>query len=193
MRVVLIRHSKTAGNLLGRYIGITDEPLCREGIALLKEKTYPEADGLYVSPLKRCRETGKILYPQLTQHVEERLRECDFGEFENKNYKELDGNPRYQAWVDSGGTLPFPGGESRENFSSRCVEGFQNVIFDAETRGFSTIAVILHGGSIMSILEALAVPEKPFYDWQVKNGQGFILEVNKDFHTTGKLAVLGKL
>ena len=121
MRVVLIRHSKTAGNLLERYIGITDEPLCREGIALLKEKTYPEADGLYVSPLKRCRETGKILYPQLTQHVEERLRECDFGEFENKNYKELDGNPRYQAWVDSGGTLPFPGGEPGQTLGCGCA------------------------------------------------------------------------
>ena len=38
MRVVLIRHSKTAGNLKGRYIGTTDEPLCEEGIRLLGEK-----------------------------------------------------------------------------------------------------------------------------------------------------------
>ena len=27
----LIRHGKTKGNLEGRYIGTTDEPLCEEG------------------------------------------------------------------------------------------------------------------------------------------------------------------
>ena len=27
----LIRHGKTYGNTLGRYIGTTDEPLCEEG------------------------------------------------------------------------------------------------------------------------------------------------------------------
>lgn len=49
MRVVLIRHSKTGGNLKGRYIGTTDEPLCEEGIRLLEGKTYPTAELVYVS------------------------------------------------------------------------------------------------------------------------------------------------
>lgn len=49
MRVVLIRHSKTAGNLKGRYIGTTDEPLCEEGIRLLEGKNYPAAELVYVS------------------------------------------------------------------------------------------------------------------------------------------------
>ena len=31
MDVYLIRHGKTKGNLEGRYIGTTDEPLCEEG------------------------------------------------------------------------------------------------------------------------------------------------------------------
>ena len=108
MRVVLIRHSKTAGNLKGRYIGTTDEPLCEEGIRLLEGKNYPAAELVYVSPMKRCRETASLIYPTLTQREEPLLRECDFGDFENKNYLELNGNPDYQAWVDSGGTLPFP-------------------------------------------------------------------------------------
>ena len=42
MKCVLIRHGKTAGNLAGRYIGCrTDEPLCPEGIAQLREGRYP--------------------------------------------------------------------------------------------------------------------------------------------------------
>ena len=63
MRVILIRHSKTAGNLKGRYIGTTDEPLCEEGIRLLEGKTYPAAELVYVSPMKRCRETASLIYP----------------------------------------------------------------------------------------------------------------------------------
>jgi len=193
MQVILIRHSKTAGNLLGRYIGTTDESLCPEGIALLSDKEYPSAEALYVSPMKRCIETGKLIYPNLFPFEETLLRECDFGEFENKNYRELDGNPRYQAWVDSGGTLPFPGGESREDFKKRCEEGFCNVIKDAFDKHLQTVAIIAHGGTLMSILEAYAFPERPFYDWQVKNGRGFFLEVPLDFFDKKKLTVLDKI
>lgn len=57
-------------------------------------------------------------------HIIEELSECDFGEFENKNYKELSGNQDYQRWIDSNGTLPFPGGESREAF--KCPEPLQD-------------------------------------------------------------------
>lgn len=193
MRVILIRHSKTAGNLEGRYIGTTDEPLCAEGIRLLEGKTYPDAEVLYVSPLKRCRETGAILYPLLHQRVEERLRECDFGEFENKNYLELNGNPAYQAWVDSNGTLPFPGGESREAFQERCKEGFAYIVEEALKEQISSVAVVAHGGTIMSVLEAFAVPHREFYDWQVKNGRGFLLEVTEEFLERKVLTVIEKL
>ena len=193
MRVVLIRHSKTAGNLKGRYIGTTDEPLCEEGIRLLEGKTYPAAELVYVSPMKRCRETASLIYPALTQREEPLLRECDFGDFENKNYLELNGNPDYQAWVDSGGTLPFPGGESREAFQERCREGFLKIMKEALTKKRETVAVVAHGGTLMSVLSAFAVPEKPFYDWQVKNGRGFLLEVPEDFPEKRELTVLESL
>jgi alpha-ribazole phosphatase len=32
MKIVLIRHGATAGNIKKRYIGITDEDLCASGI-----------------------------------------------------------------------------------------------------------------------------------------------------------------
>ena len=47
MKIVLIRHGATKGNLEKRYIGRTDEDLCGEGIKKLKEDTcagiYPPA------------------------------------------------------------------------------------------------------------------------------------------------------
>ena len=116
LKIYLIRHGKTQGNLSGKYIGArTDEPLCQEGIRELEGKNYPKAELLFVSPMKRCRQTGEILYPGLAQKECPLLKECDFGDFENKNYKELSGNPDYQAWIDSGGALPFPGERIRKD------------------------------------------------------------------------------
>ena len=64
MKWVLIRHGKTQGNLEYRYIGSrTDESLCPQGIAELKQKQYPAVVRVFVSPMKRCLETAAFLYP----------------------------------------------------------------------------------------------------------------------------------
>lgn len=201
MKIYMIRHGKTAGNLKGRYIGTTDEPLCEEGRAELKGarsdlqsgadtvsdvpanggpakggEDFPAPDMLFVSPLLRCRQTATLLFPGVPQTIVEDFRECDFGAFENKNYLELSGNADYQAWIDSGGTLPFPGGESREDFQRRCVRAFQSVLHTAAQKGFCEIACVVHGGTIMSVLSALALPRRGYYDYQAKNGCGYLIE-----------------
>ncbi len=193
MRAALLRHSKTAGNLLGRYIGTTDEPLCPEGVKLLSGRSYPEAEAVYVSPMKRCRETAGLIYPKVPQITVESLKECDFGEFENKNYQELSDNPAYQAWVDSGGVLPFPKGESREAFTERCQKGFLTVVEDAFRKREERIAIVVHGGTIMSILSGFAEPKGSFYDWQVKNGRGFLVEIPENFFLEKKIFVLEEI
>ena len=53
----------------------------------------------------------------------------DFGAFEGHNYQELSGDPAYQRWIDSGGTLPFPEGESREEFIRRNVAGYEKMLY----------------------------------------------------------------
>ena len=175
--IFLIRHSITEGNLQKRYIGMTDEPLCEEGILLLKQirqrRKQKEADHVYTSPLKRCIETAKWLYPDLPLTVEEELRECHFGRFENKNYRDLDGDEAYQSWIDSNGTLPFPGGEDPKAFKERSVRAFLRII---EEEKKEKIAFVIHGGTIMSIMEALIQPSKSYYKWYVKNGCGYHLK-----------------
>ena len=42
MRIYLIRHGKTPGNQLNRYIGITDEPVLEEDQEQLKKQNYPK-------------------------------------------------------------------------------------------------------------------------------------------------------
>lgn len=209
----MLRHSMTRGNLEGRYIGCrTDEPLCREGIRLLKSRTYPAVDRIYASPMKRCVETAQVIWDCMGNRFADRtenqgnpaahkisitlvpkLRECDFGYFENKNYEELNGDPLYQAWIDSNGTLPFPGGESMEEFKRRCQAGFSEVVreiaeLEAETargtgKGKGTtktdsalrVALVVHGGTIMAVLNHFGFPKKDYFDYQVKNGCGYVL------------------
>ncbi len=52
------------------------------------------------------------------------FNEMDFGSFEHQNYDELNGNPAYQAWIDSSGEAAPPGGEERAAFFSRTKKGF---------------------------------------------------------------------
>lgn len=187
--LILIRHGKTAGNLRGRYIGSrTDEPLCDEGREELAGKQLPEVERLYVSPMKRCVETAEILWPGFDRKRMQKvtdLRECDFGDFENKNYKELSGNGDYQAWIDSNGTLPFPNGESMDAFKSRCLEAFARIVEEVSgaeqewiasgKTGIFRAGIVVHGGTIMAILEQYGYPKAAYFDYQVKNGCGYRL------------------
>lgn len=169
--ILLLRHGATRGNLEHRYIGRTDEPLSPQGRQALMGRQMPPADRLLVSPLLRCRQTAALLYPALTQEIVPGLRECDFGDFENKNWEELDGDPRYQAWIDSGGSLGFPGGESLAEFQQRCLEAFWNSVDHGDPG--ETLAFVVHGGTIMAILGGCGQPKRAYFDWQVKNGCGY--------------------
>lgn len=178
---------------MGRYIGTTDEPLCSQGRKELQklwgidgqaskdagQLSAPNIQAVYVSPMKRTVETAEILFPNQRLHVIDELSECDFGEFENKNYKELADNLRYQQWIDSNGTLPFPGGESREAFRQRSVRGMEKAVNHCMGNGITRAALVVHGGTIMNVLEAFGNPYKPFYEWHVKNGGGYVVTLDE--------------
>ncbi len=209
MKLILIRHGMTAGNVEKRYIGITDESLCEKGIESLRSYIgagiYPMAEMLFVSPLRRCIETAELIYPTLSPMVINDFRECDFGLFEGKNYQELTGNPYYQKWIDSNGALPFPEGEAVEDFKHRCISAFERCIrvaletdrkkADRQSFGLSavkqelTAAMVIHGGTIMAIMEYYGMPKKSYYDYQVANGMGYIGEYRDgrlwDVHALG--------
>ena len=173
MRWVLLRHGQTQGNLEHRYIGCrTDEPLCAAGREALRLGRYPPVSRVFASPMRRCIETAAILYPGIRPQPVPGFRECDFGAFEGKSYAELSGRSDYQAWIDSGGALPFPGGESRDAFAARCVRAFEHLRDQAFQED---CALIVHGGTIMAIMERFALPRHGYFDYQVSNGEGFVL------------------
>ena len=173
MSVALIRHGLTRGNLERRYVGCrTDEPLCAAGISALRERDYPPVRRVFVSPMRRCVETATIIYPSVEPEIVEDFRECDFGAFEGLSYAELNGRADYQAWIDSGGALPFPGGECRASFARRCVAAFDAL--PARDLG-DDWAIVAHGGTIMAIMARYAMPKGDYFDFQIPCGGGFVL------------------
>lgn len=194
---VLIRHGATKANKEHRYLGKTDEPLSKAGemelVEYKKMQLFPKLDFLFTSPMKRCIQTAEILYPGLQPVQIKEWEEMDFGAFEGKNYMELQGDERYQAWIDSNGTLPFPEGESREEFMTRCDKGFLEMIENVKQRkeeGHKTIGMIVHGGTIMALLSRYGRGD--YFDYQVANGKGYVCTV-KNFDTKPQIIKLEKI
>jgi len=123
--------------------------------------------------MKRCIETADILYPGKDPILVPQWKEMDFGLFEGKNYQELNGDKQYQAWIDSGGTLPFPQGESRACFLQRCSQGMYESVdrYREFFTGGVKIGCVVHGGTIMALLSIFYGGE--YFDYQVKNGRGY--------------------
>lgn len=196
--LVLIRHGATKSNREHRYLGKTDEPLSQEGERELSEyrklQCYPDVDCLFVSPMRRCIQTAEILYAEKPTFPIAEWTEMDFGVFEGRNYIELRDDRRYQAWIDSNGTLSFPEGESRESFLLRCEKGFirmqKKVAQIAETEEIGTLGLVVHGGTIMALLSRYYGGE--YFDYQATNGKGYICTVS-NWNQLPKITELRKI
>lgn len=148
--------------------------------------------------MKRCLETAETLfpehdYPQVPRVRVEDLSECDFGKFEYKNYLELSGDMEYQHFIDTMGAEGFPGGESTETFKARTVKAFREILarFFRETEDpDKTLVFVVHGGTIMAVMEALAKERKSYYDWQVGNGEGIFGEIETPDGRIGQVRFL---
>ena len=168
--VYLIRHGMTQGNKEKRYIGKTNEPLCEEGraqAAALKIACLPALDRVFTSPYLRCVETASILFPDAELTAIEGLKECDFGIFEGKTAAEVRESAEYAAWLETGCNGFIPGGESVEGFKARCRSAFVGAMGALFENG--ACAFVIHGGSIMAVLEAYALPKRAFYDYHILN------------------------
>ena len=174
IRLILLRHGATAGNLERRYVGRTDEPLCETGVrqilALRGHGLY--AGRLFVSPMLRARQTARLLFPDLSPTIVRGLAETDFGVFEGRSADELSGCCAYRRWVDGGCLGPIPGGESPGQFKARCRSAFARAVHTVPDG--VPAAFVIHGGVIMALLEAYALPRRDFYRCHIGNG-GYVL------------------
>lgn len=183
IKLFLIRHGMTQGNIEKRYMGRTDVSLCDDGIRMIEQNVannmYPEVDMLFISPLVRCRETANIIYPKMEPIVISDLMEMDFGDFEGKNYNDLSDNPVYQAYIDSDGELSFPNGENKQEFSKRVMNGIEKVLEIAADNKVNRVACVIHGGTTMAACSLLGLAD--YFDSIVGNGGLLEIDINYDF------------
>lgn len=186
LKIHLIRHGATDANYLGQYIGCkTDLPLAPEGLnelRLLKENMdYPDIERLYSSPMLRCRQTGAVLYPDKQIIPVADLREYDFGSFEGKTAAQLESDPDFIPWTSGKLSAP-PGGEDNSEFIKRLCVGLNKIVLDMTEDGVTNAGVIMHGGAIMMLLGASAVPRHKPVEWTADNGRGYSLLITPSLY-----------
>ena len=175
---MLIRHGRTEANKNWLYCGSTDLPLMEEGreelLALRGAGGYPAAEGLRrcTSGMKRTDETLDILFGPGESLALPAFREMDFGAFEMRSYEAMKEDPEYLEWITGDNRVNVcPGGESGEQMEARVLAAWR------ELEAGPDALLVTHGGPIAAIMEYL-FPDagKNRYEWQPKNGRGYLLE-----------------
>ena len=170
INIILIRHGETLSNKFKRYMSYTDEELSidgRKSLAEMYEGNNIKAEKVYISPMRRCRQTADIIFNRDDFCEMPELIEMNFGIFEGKNYEDLSDNLDYRKWVESGCEETIPQGEKKSDFADRIERGVNKILLDS--KDYSDIAIVCHGGTIMAIKERFG--KLNFYDNMLKNGQ----------------------
>ena len=161
IKLYLVRHGETDGNVQQWYQGSTDVPLNARGIAqakclsqFLKQVHF---DGIYSSTLQRARLTAELVAKPhgLQVHAYDELREINFGVWEGHTYKEITEQwpGEIEAFYDSDGKLPAHGGESFLEVEQR-ITAKTNEILSHHKDG-DTVLIASHGASIRCLLFGL--------------------------------------
>ena len=179
LELVILRHGQTPGNAQRRYVGWRDEPLSDEGRRQAQaEPAHPEVARVYVSRLRRTRETAAILFPNAEQVVVEGVQEMNFGDFAGRSADEMANDPAYRAWVDGYCTGRCPGGESRDEFTRRVCAAMERFLREAAERGERRVFMVAHGGTMMASLSTFSHDERDYYAWHVDNCKGYRIRVD---------------
>lgn len=160
--ITLIRHFPTKGNQEKKYIGWTDEPII---LGIKTKKFLGEIKQVTGSDLLRCKQTAEQLWGEVSYCATANLRECSFGNWEEKTYNELKEDTLYKAWLDNPRQVAPPSGESLEDMEERVLQTFYNVVAE-----FEQPIIVTHGGPIRYLLTKFASVEKSFWDWEVPHG-----------------------
>ncbi|MBR5948830.1 MAG: histidine phosphatase family protein [Clostridia bacterium] len=175
MKLTLIRHGKTEGNIKGLYYGKTDLPLLPEGMEALEElkrnNVYPQAKKYYTSGMLRTEQTFFILYGDTPHEVLSGLCEIDLGDFEMRSYDQLKDDPAFQTWITGDNEANIcPNGESGNAVTERALAALEPIIAAGEDA-----VIVTHSGVIGGVLAKLFGVGTRF-DYKAEPGYGFTVE-----------------
>jgi broad specificity phosphatase PhoE len=155
MKVYLIRHGQTTGDVEDRYGGSYDDELTEKGKGQAQELANKLSDSgievLYCSPLKRALQTAEILKNKLGCEIKiiDNLKE------RNKNGI-LSGMTKTEAMAKSPELVQklkdyrnqIDGAESQEDFVERIKTAIGEI---TSIENYSKIGIVTHGGPIWAV------------------------------------------
>ena len=171
--VLLLRHGRstanTAGLLAGRTPGVLLDDVGRAQVQAVAQRlaVVPLA-AVVSSPVQRCVDTAEAVRavggprgtlarrPDL--HLDDRLSECDYGDWTNRPLKELVKEPEWTVVQQHPSAAQFPGGEALREVQARAVEAVRQ--HDARLRrevGEHAVWVAVTHGDVIKALVADAV------------------------------------
>lgn len=160
--MLLLRHGRTTANasgvLAGRTPGIGLDDYGAGQAAALPGRFagIPLAAAVH-SPLQRCAETLaplRAVRPGLPVHADERIVECDYGEWTNRPLSELAGEPLMATVKRHPSAAEFPGGESLRAVQSRLVDAARDwdARIAAEYGADALWVMCTHGDNIKALV-----------------------------------------
>ncbi|PID54404.1 MAG: phosphoglycerate mutase [Micrococcales bacterium] len=161
--VLLIRHGRTAANaaavLAGRSPGVDlDEEGRRQVTALARRAAEVPLTRMVASPMQRTVATARILLGGLAQApqllVDERITECDYGEWTGKQLTDLAQEPMWRTVQVHPSAAVFPGGEALAAVAARGVAAIRShdAVVRAEHGEHAVWAAVSHGDIIKAVL-----------------------------------------
>jgi alpha-ribazole phosphatase len=171
MKLTLIRHIKTSAPE-GVCYGQTDVTL-PEGFeithAQLAEQLKDESfDVIIASPLQRCSLLAKTIADGRPVIYDDRLMELNFGDWENKMWKDIETLPEAAAFFDDYIHVAPPNGESFKAMTNR----ISNFLTELKTNHpQQSVLIVAHGGPIR-VLQGLAesLPLEDYFKREVPYG-----------------------
>jgi broad specificity phosphatase PhoE len=160
MKIFLIRHGQTTGDLEDRYGGSYDDHLTPHGQDQLKETggnlVTKGIEIILSSKLIRAQEAAQIIGSEINIPIEtvEGIEERHYGVLTGLTKAEaLEKYPEVvEAHKDPANTDLE--GESFVDFQNRVLLAFKDIAL----KNYSTVAVVSHGGPIKQILKHLNLP-----------------------------------
>ncbi|MEV8352196.1 histidine phosphatase family protein [Streptomyces niveus] len=160
--LILVRHGRstanTSGVLAGRTPGVAlDELGLAQAAALPGRLADLPLAAVVSSPLQRCLETIRPLTdarPGIETHHEERINECDYGEWSGRKLAELSDEPLMSVVQQHPSAATFPGGESMRAMQARAVDAVRdwNTRVEAEHGEDAVFLMCSHGDIIKSLV-----------------------------------------
>ena len=181
--LTLVRHGESEANVNHMLSGCMDVPLTQHGRMELKalrdNVDYPVSDRYYCSPLQRCQDTFRILFPDRTPIVRDCFKEIDFRSLEGwvlSTKAEIDAY--FASWVAD---EPYLDEETFSDVAARAKPAILDTVRECLEDGLSSATVVMHSGIMRTAVIALfGQPKEDFLSMSVPNGLGYVVTFDDD-------------